>query len=112
MQAYSTMRGKRPKIIDVDLLSDISSPKCHSPKSLRVKEEEVNDIEEMQVDAKVEEDVMGLSDAESHEVEEVEGASNVSLGIVRGKKRTPRKKNLSLLLGWVTLLERIFPKKT
>ena len=29
MQAHSTMRGKRPKIIDVDLLSDVSSPKCH-----------------------------------------------------------------------------------
>ena len=36
MQAHSTMRGKRPKIIDVDLLSDVSSPKCHSPKSPRI----------------------------------------------------------------------------
>ena len=70
MQAHSTMRGKRPKIIDVDLLSDVSSPKCHSPKSPRIKEEELDDIEEMQVEAQVEEDVMGLSDAESDEVEE------------------------------------------
>ena len=38
------MRGKRPKIIDVDLLSDVSSPKCHSPKSPRIKEEELDDI--------------------------------------------------------------------
>ena len=59
MQAHSTMRGKRPKIIDVDLLSDVSSPKCHSPKSPRFKEEELDDIEEMQVEAQVEEDVMG-----------------------------------------------------
>ena len=51
MQAHSTMRGKRPKIIDVDLLSDVSSPKCHSPKSPRIKEEELDDIEEMQVEA-------------------------------------------------------------
>jgi hypothetical protein len=72
------MRGKRPKIIDVDLLSDVSSPKCHSPKSPRIKEEELDDIEEMQVEAQVEEDVMGLSDAESDEVEEEEEASNVS----------------------------------
>ena len=78
MQAHSTMRGKRPKIIDVDLLSDVSSPKCHSPKSPRIKEEELDDIEEMQVEAQVEEDVMGLSDAESDEVEEEEEASNVS----------------------------------
>ena len=78
MQAHSTMRGKRPKIIDVDLLSDVSSPKCHSPKSPRIKEEELDDIEEMQVDAQVEEDVMGLSDAESDEVEEEEEACNVS----------------------------------
>ena len=63
MQAHSTMRGKRPKIIDVDLLSDVSSPKCHSPKSPRIKEEELDDIEEMQVEAQVEEDVMGSSDA-------------------------------------------------
>ena len=55
MQAHSTMRGKRPKIIDVDLLSDVSSPKCHSPKSPRIKEEELDDIEEMQVEAQVEE---------------------------------------------------------
>ena len=48
------MRGKRPKIIDVDLLSDVSSPKCHSPKSPRIKEEELDDIEEMQVEAQVE----------------------------------------------------------
>ena len=73
------MRGKRPKIIDVDLLSDVSSPKCHSPKSPRIKEEELDDIEEMQVEAQVEEDVMGLSDAESDEVEEEEEASNVSV---------------------------------
>ena len=59
MQAHSTTRGKRPKIIDVDLLSDVSSPKCHSPKSPRIKEEELDDIEEMQVEAQVEEDVMG-----------------------------------------------------
>ena len=78
MQAHSTMRGKRPKIIHVDLLSDVSSPKCHSPKSPRIKEEELDDIEEMQVEAQVEEDVMGLSDAESDEVEEEEEASNVS----------------------------------
>ena len=78
MQAHSTMRGKRPKIIDVDLLSDVSSPKCHSPKSPRIKEEELDDIEEMQVEAQVEEDVMGFSDAESDEVEEEEEASNVS----------------------------------
>ena len=38
MQAHSTMRGKSPKIIDVDFLSDVSSPKCHSPKSPRIKE--------------------------------------------------------------------------
>ena len=44
MQAHSTIRGKRPKIIDVDLLSDVSSPKCHSPKSPRIKEEELDDI--------------------------------------------------------------------
>ena len=31
MQTHSTMRGKRPKIIDVDLLSHVSSRKCHSP---------------------------------------------------------------------------------
>ena len=78
MQVHSTMRGKRPKIIDVDLLSDVSSPECHSPKSPRIKEEEVDDIEEMQVEAQVEEDVMGLSNAESDEVEEEEEASNVS----------------------------------
>ena len=115
MQAHSTMRGKRPKIIDVDLLSDVSSPKCHSPKSPRIKEEELDDIKEMQVEAQVEEDVMGLSDAESDEVEEGEEASNVSFSDdvgVRGKKRMPKKKTLSLLLRWVTLLERIFPKKT
>ena len=76
MQAHSTMRGKRPKIIDVDLLSDVSSPKYHSPKSPRIKEEERDDIEEMQVEAQVEEDVMGFSDAESDEEEEE--ASNVS----------------------------------
>ena len=77
-QAHSTMRGKRPKIIDVDLLSDVSSPKCHSPKSPRIKEEELDDIEEMQLEAEVEEDVMGLSDVRSDEVEEEEEASNVS----------------------------------
>ena len=82
MQAHSTMRGKRPKIIDVDLLSDVSSPKCHSPKSPRIKEEELDDIEEMQVEAQVEEDVMGLSDAESDEVEEEEEASNVSFFVI------------------------------
>ena len=69
-QAHSTTRGIRPKIIDVDLLSDVSSPKCHSPKSPRIKEEELDDIEEMQVEVEVEEDVMGLSDAESDKVEE------------------------------------------
>ena len=79
---HSTMRGKRPKIIDVDLLSDVSSPKCHSPKSPRIKEEELDDIEEMQVEAQVEEDVMGLSDAESDEVEEEEEASNVSFFVI------------------------------
>ena len=88
MQAHSTMRGKRPKIIDVDLLSDVSSPKCHSPKSPRIKEEELDDIEEMQVEAQVEEDVMGLSDAESDEVEEEEEASkrakNTCLSIPNG----------------------------
>ena len=77
MQAHSTMRGKGPKIIDVDLLSDASSPKCHSPKSPRIKEEKLDDIEEMQVEAKVEEDVMGLSDAESDKVEGENEASNV-----------------------------------
>ena len=79
---HSTMRGKRPKIIDVDLLGDVSSPKCHSPKSPRIKEEELDDIEEMQVEAQVEEDVMGLSDAESDEVEEEEEASNVSFFVI------------------------------
>ena len=78
MQAHSTMRGKRPKIIDVDLLSDVSSPKCHLPESQGIKEEEFDDIEEMQVEAEVEEDVMRLLDAESNEVEEETEASNVS----------------------------------
>ena len=46
----------------------------------KIKEEELDDIEEMQVEAEVEEDVMGLSDAESHEVEDQEEASNISFG--------------------------------
>ena len=40
------MRAKRPKIIDLDLLSD-SFLKCHSPKSPGNKEEELDGIEEM-----------------------------------------------------------------
>ena len=36
----------------------------------------------------------------------------VTLRIVRGKKKTPKKKTISLLLRWVTVLERILPKKT
>ena len=35
MQAHSTMRGKRPKIIDVDLLSDVSSPMNLLPMRVR-----------------------------------------------------------------------------
>ena len=69
MQAHSTMRGKRPKMINVDLLSDASLPKCYPPKSPRIKEEDIGDIEEMQVEAQVEEDVMGLSDAKSDDVD-------------------------------------------
>ena len=100
MQAHSTMWGKRPKIIDVDLLSDVSSPKCHSPKSPRIKEEELDDIEEMQVEAQVEEHVMGLSDAESDEVEGEEEASNVSfsddigdLGDSEGEEEDPKEED-------------------
>ena len=78
MQAHSTMQGRRPKIIDVDLMSDASSPKCHLPASPRIKEQDLDDVEKMQVDAHVEENVMGLSVAESDEVEEEEQASNVS----------------------------------
>ena len=76
MHAHSTMRGRSPQIIDVDLFSYASSPKCHSPKSPRIKEEELDDIEDMQVEAEVQEDVTGLSDAESDEVEEEEEPSN------------------------------------
>ena len=78
MQAHSTMMGKRRKIIDVDLLSDASSPTCYPPQSPIIKEEELDYMEEMQVEAEVEEDVMGLSDAESDEVEKAEEALNVS----------------------------------
>ena len=65
-------------MINVDLLSDASLPKCYPPKSSRIKQEGLDDIEEMQVDAGVEEGVMRLSDAVSGEVGEEKEAYNVS----------------------------------
>ena len=113
------MRGKRPKIIDVDLLSDVSSPKCHSPKSSRIKEEELDDIEEMQIEAQVEEDVMGLSDAESDEVEDDEEASNVSfsddigdLGDSEGEEEDAKEEDPLLPVKLGDTFGRFFPKKT